>query len=200
MSDVFLWKILSSYLMFISLLMAESTDDESDFEIEYEALSHGSDGEWGAYNDTVATKSYNETEEINHNPSSDTHVKVETSTIPSTSIPMMPSNLGSGTGNDPDTQNNFVEKWEKFEDKISIEQRPRPNCEEQELGSDISTTELAEDAYHGLDDLESLMYEIGNMRDNLRLMPDFQRREMAAKLAMKMASMFADDTDDEVGL
>ncbi|KAK4858551.1 hypothetical protein QYF36_018281 [Acer negundo] len=37
------------------------------------------------------------------------------------------------------------------------------------------------------EDSEQLMSEIGSMRNNLRLMPDFQRREMAANLAMKMA-------------
>ena len=48
-----------------------------------------------------------------------------------------------------------------------------------------------------LEDMEQLMAEIGNMRDSLRLMPDFQRREMAANLAMKMASMFGDSSGDE---
>ena len=48
-----------------------------------------------------------------------------------------------------------------------------------------------------LDDLEQLMSEIGNMRAGLRLMPDFQRREMAAKLAMKMASIFGGESDEE---
>lgn len=48
-----------------------------------------------------------------------------------------------------------------------------------------------------LEDMEQLMSEIGNMRDSLRLMPDFQRREMAAKLAMKMAAMFGDSSGDE---
>ncbi|ESW06114.1 hypothetical protein PHAVU_010G020700 [Phaseolus vulgaris] len=48
-----------------------------------------------------------------------------------------------------------------------------------------------------LEDLEHLMSEIGNMRAGLRLMPDFQRREMAAKLAMKMASIFGGDSDEE---
>lgn len=48
-----------------------------------------------------------------------------------------------------------------------------------------------------LEDMEQLMSEIGNMRDSLRLMPDFQRREMAANLAMKMASMFGDTSGDE---
>jgi alpha- and gamma-adaptin-binding protein p34 len=60
-------------------------------------------------------------------------------------------------------------------------------------------TKLFEDEHYGIDDLEQLMSEIGNMRSNLRLMPDFQRREMAAKLAMKMAAMFGDD-DEEEGL
>ncbi|KAA8547611.1 hypothetical protein F0562_004040 [Nyssa sinensis] len=45
----------------------------------------------------------------------------------------------------------------------------------------------------------SLMSEIGNMRDSLRLMPDFQRREMAANLALKMAAMFGDSSGDEEG-
>jgi len=48
-----------------------------------------------------------------------------------------------------------------------------------------------------LEDLEQLMSEIGNIRAGLRLMPDFQRREMAAKLALKMASMFGGGSDDE---
>ncbi|KAL5172919.1 Ras-related protein RabC [Glycine soja] len=48
-----------------------------------------------------------------------------------------------------------------------------------------------------LEDLEHLMSEIGNMRAGLRLMPDFQRRDMAAKLAMKMASIFGGESDEE---
>ncbi|KAJ7944031.1 GTP binding protein [Quillaja saponaria] len=48
-----------------------------------------------------------------------------------------------------------------------------------------------------LEDLEQMMSEIGNMRTRLRLMPDFQSKEMAAKLAMKMAAMFWGSSDDE---
>lgn len=48
-----------------------------------------------------------------------------------------------------------------------------------------------------LEDLEQLMSEIANMRSNSRLMPDFQRREMAAKLAMRMAALFGDSSGDE---
>ncbi|XP_059655632.1 uncharacterized protein LOC132302728 [Cornus florida] len=60
-------------------------------------------------------------------------------------------------------------------------------------------SEPDEDTHYDFEDLEQLMSEIGNMRDNLRLMPDFQRREMAAKVAMKMASMFGDSSGDEGG-
>ena len=45
--------------------------------------------------------------------------------------------------------------------------------------------------------LEQLMSEIGSTRENLRLMPDFQRREAAAKLAMKMAALFGEDGDSD---
>ncbi|KAL8136803.1 hypothetical protein V2J09_002804 [Rumex salicifolius] len=51
-----------------------------------------------------------------------------------------------------------------------------------------------------LEELEQLMSEIGNMRENLRLMPDFQRREMAAEVAMRMATMFGEEnSEDEEG-
>lgn len=65
-----------------------------------------------------------------------------------------------------------------------------PNASEQ-------ATEVDESAPFELEDLEQLMSEIGNVRENLRLMPDFQRREMAAKLAMKMAAMFGGESDND---
>ncbi|XP_059301888.1 uncharacterized protein LOC132053802 [Lycium ferocissimum] len=52
---------------------------------------------------------------------------------------------------------------------------------------------------YDFENLKHLMFEIGNVRDSLRLMPDFQRREMAANLAMKMAAMFGDSSGDEGG-
>ena len=58
-------------------------------------------------------------------------------------------------------------------------------------------TEVDESAPFELEDLEQLMSEIGNVRESLRLMPDFQRREMAAKLAMKMAAMFGGESDND---
>ncbi|RYQ81255.1 hypothetical protein Ahy_Scaffold1g107233 isoform E [Arachis hypogaea] len=62
---------------------------------------------------------------------------------------------------------------------------------------DLEGEKLDTGKFLDLDDLEQMMSEIGNMRASLRLMPDFQRREMAAKLAMKMASVFEGESDDE---
>lgn len=67
---------------------------------------------------------------------------------------------------------------------------------EDHRSDDTEANHLFEDEHYGLDDLEKIMSEIGNMRSNLRFMPDFQRREMAAKLAMKMAAMFGGDDEE----
>ncbi|XP_022746841.1 uncharacterized protein LOC111296681 isoform X2 [Durio zibethinus] len=72
--------------------------------------------------------------------------------------------------------------------------RVEPNIRESDLAS---ASELNDGTHYDFEDLEQLMSEIGNIRSNLRLMPDFQRREMAAKLAMKMAAMFGGGSDDE---
>lgn len=58
-------------------------------------------------------------------------------------------------------------------------------------------SETNEDMSYSFEDVEQLMCEISHMRENLRLLPDFQRKEMAGKLAMKMANMFADSSDEE---
>lgn len=74
-----------------------------------------------------------------------------------------------------------------------------PNVEEPDQDTELDQAqELDAGTTFEIEDLEQLMSEIGNMRDSLRLMPDFQRREMAAKLAMKMASMFGGDSDNEL--
>ncbi|CAI9765120.1 unnamed protein product [Fraxinus pennsylvanica] len=49
------------------------------------------------------------------------------------------------------------------------------------------------------EDLEMLMSKIGNMRSSLMLMPDFQRKEITVKLAMKMVVMFGDGNGGEEG-
>ncbi|XP_035837809.1 uncharacterized protein LOC110897414 [Helianthus annuus] len=74
--------------------------------------------------------------------------------------------------------------------------------EEMETEREKETPEAHEEADEGdthfeLEDMEQLLSEIGSMHDSLRLMPDFQRREMAANFAMKMASMFGGSSGDE---
>ncbi|KAE8715888.1 Trigalactosyldiacylglycerol 1 isoform 2 [Hibiscus syriacus] len=60
-----------------------------------------------------------------------------------------------------------------------------------------SATELDDCSHYAFEDLEQLMSGIGSIHSNLRLKPDFQRREMAAKLPFKMAAMFGGGSDDE---
>ena len=48
---------------------------------------------------------------------------------------------------------------------------------------------------HSFNDFEGLMSEMARMRDTGRMMSDLQRREMAASLALRMASMFVDEDD-----
>lgn len=76
-----------------------------------------------------------------------------------------------------------------------IDDGARPDANEHKEALDVD-----EGTHLELEDLEQLMSEIGSVRDSMRLMPDFQRREMAAKLAMKMATMFGDSSGDEEGL
>ncbi|XP_037495196.1 uncharacterized protein LOC105628588 isoform X3 [Jatropha curcas] len=106
-------------------------------------------------------------------------------------------------------QNNHIiehdhANWEKFDNK---EQQPSTSIVELQnkevlLNVDDRNVEAEtnEVTPFEFEDLEQLMSEIGNIRDNLRFMPDFQRREMAAKLAMKMATMFGGGSDDEEAL
>ncbi|KAL7231175.1 hypothetical protein ACSBR2_009445 [Camellia fascicularis] len=70
-----------------------------------------------------------------------------------------------------------------------IDKEVLPNAHEPDKAS-----ELDKGTHYDFEDLQHLMSEI---KDSLRLMPDFQRREMAANLAMKMASMFGDSSDDD---
>ncbi|KAG2317009.1 hypothetical protein Bca4012_067908 [Brassica carinata] len=85
--------------------------------------------------------------------------------------------------------NNMVVNSEKVESS-GTQSETVVTTDEKPLGTE------GQDKVYELEDVEQLMSEIGNIRDNLRLMPDFQRREIAANLAMKMASMFGGDDDD----
>ncbi|KAJ0262043.1 hypothetical protein HA466_0050440 [Hirschfeldia incana] len=78
-----------------------------------------------------------------------------------------------------------------------VEMRSSGTQSETDRAADDKPLGTEDDKVYELEDVEQLMSEIGNIRDNLRLMPDFQRREIAANLAMKMASMFGGGHDSD---
>ncbi|KAG5529935.1 hypothetical protein RHGRI_030346 [Rhododendron griersonianum] len=155
----------------------EMSDEESDYEIEYEALSAGSaepwddtDGGWVSAGSSAATSyagsSVTQTIEAKECEDKDI-ISVKGEQEPSTSMSHSAEENGGGA---------------------------LTNADEPEEASELNMG-----AHYEFENLEQIMSEIGNMRDSLRLVPDFQRREMAAKLALKMAAMFEDSSGGEEG-
>ncbi|KAL8543171.1 hypothetical protein ACS0TY_003902 [Phlomoides rotata] len=147
-----------------------SEEEESDYEPEYEILSSGAAESW---------------EDIGWM---------------SADGPVLTSGTGRESERDLDTSG-------KASEVKVVGEEYRPSTSASQLVEEEATldhefeeiSELDEDKAYDFEDLEVLMAEIGNMRNGLRLMPDFQRREMAAKLAMKMAMMFGDSSGGEEG-
>lgn len=135
------------------------SEEESDFEIDYEILSGGSAEPWD-----------------------DTEFK---------------GCLSNGEGSSVDAGARPKDVDIAEQDQACQNIREQPEAQENPVATDGEHDEATEGKHLDLEDLERLMSEIGNMRNSLRLMPDFQRREMAAKLALKMAAMFGGSSDDE---
>ncbi|CAI9770383.1 unnamed protein product [Fraxinus pennsylvanica] len=153
------------------------SEEESEYELEYEVLSAGSAEPWD-----------------------DTDVWMSADGPVST----------SGTG-DPSASNPVPKNFDRKIDVGSVGEEHKPSTSASQLQEELDmdktpdtheadrTSEPDEGETYDFEDLEMLMSEIGNMRSSLRLMPDFQRRETAAKLAMKMAAMFGDSSGGEEG-
>ncbi|RLM74851.1 uncharacterized protein C2845_PM15G19700 [Panicum miliaceum] len=163
----------------------ESTDDESNYDFEYEVLSHGSDDQWEFVGETSTSRSFERSNEANDTQDC-THQVVNPSAESSACNALLSDRPTETTEESTVTQSN------KASDSDHVDKTTADSVDNHQ-GDVAEANNLFEDEHYGLDDLEKLMSEIGNMRSNLRLMPDFQRREMAAKLAMKMAAMFDDD-------
>lgn len=168
----------------------ESTDDESNYEFEYEVLSHGSDDQWEFVGETSTSRSF---EEPNGADGTQAHAQVVVAGTESSASNPLPSDAPTKTA-----EENTVTQNDKFGANDHADTTTACSAEDYQ-GGVPEDNHLFQDEHYGLDDLEKLMSEIGNMRSNLRLMPDFQRREMAAKLAMKMAAMFGDDEEEAFG-
>ncbi|KAK9230767.1 hypothetical protein WN943_020997 [Citrus x changshan-huyou] len=157
----------------------ESSEEESDFEFDYEELSAGSADPW------------DDSEEV---------------WVSANGRSRVPDTEGSAA------QNNSVKEYNQENIKTVDYSGPEPSTsrgtsEDQNDNAMLQKTDEPDKAsefdrgtHFDFEDLDQLMSEIGNMRNNLRLLPDFQRREMAAKLAMKMAAMFGSSSDVEEGL
>lgn len=145
-----------------SFIQSELSEEESDFEIDYEILSAGSAEPWDD-TDYQGCSLNGEGFSIDAGAhGKDYHIAEQNRAR---------QNISEGTKGE--------------ENPVAID------------GELDQVTNPCEGKHLDLEDLERLMSEIGNMRDSLRLMPDFQRREMAAKLATKMAAMFAGSSDDD---
>ncbi|KAI4327865.1 hypothetical protein L6164_020277 [Bauhinia variegata] len=149
----------------------ELSSEESDYELEYEVLSEGSADPWEETEQiwVFATASDSGGSVPQDNPATECEQK-------------------DGTKYDKELQPSTSST--ALQDEIDEEVAPN-------VVDSAGDAEVDKGMHLDLEDLEQLMSEIGNMRASLRLMPDFQRREMAAKLAMKMASLFWGDSDNE---
>ncbi|XVF16059.1 hypothetical protein REPUB_Repub09cG0208400 [Reevesia pubescens] len=155
----------------------ESSEEEPDYQFDYEVLSAGSAEPWDDRGDEWVSAS-----------AADAVLDMGKSIDKENSVTEC-------------VQGNITrcekEELQPFPTVSASEQkidRVEPNAREPHLAS---ASELDDGTHYDFEDLEQLMSEIGNIRSNLRLMPDFQRREMAAKLAMKMAAMFGGGSDDD---
>ncbi|KAK2642403.1 hypothetical protein Ddye_024166 [Dipteronia dyeriana] len=154
----------------------ELSEEESDYEFEYEVLSPGSAEPW------------DDSDEV---------------WVSANGIDGIPDTGGSSAKNASITEHDLA----NVTGCDNAELQPSTSGDALEDEIDNNVVQHAEEAGKGseldlgspfdFEDLEQLMSEIGSVRDNLRLMPDFQRREMAAKLAMKVAVMFGGSSDDE---
>ncbi|XP_062226559.1 uncharacterized protein LOC133924847 [Phragmites australis] len=171
-----------------SLVEKESTDDESNYEFEYEVLSHGSDGHWEFNGESSTSRTFEGLNQAN-----DTHD--HTHQVVKADADSSASNLLQNDTSTETTGENTATWSHKTDDSGRVD-NTKADADGNHQSDAPEVTKLFEDEHYGLDDLERLMSEIGNMRSNLRLMPDFQRREMAAKLAMKMAAMFGDNDEE----
>ncbi|KAJ4714025.1 GTP binding [Melia azedarach] len=157
----------------------ESSEEESDYEFDYEVLSAGSADRWDDSDEVWV--SANETSGVPDNGGSaaqdNSVIEGDQSHFTAVNNSELVPSTSRGTLEN-ETDNVAVQKTDEHD----------------------KTSELDMGTHFDFEDLEQLMSEIGNMRNNLRLMPDFQRREMAAKLAMKMATMFGGSSEDEEGI
>ncbi|KAL5984245.1 hypothetical protein ACLOJK_018349 [Asimina triloba] len=198
------------------------SDEESEYEIEYEVLSRGSaeplDDEWVAFNEApqttyaaagpsvngiISVQSRNENKETinpDETQTSDSNVRSQESVTEGTEVLVQEDSGGKlkeAPLQESETNATTVLLREISEEKSAESPPHESEISRAPFQEESEASPFGEDMHLGYEDLERLMCEINLMRENSRLMPDFQRKEMAAKLALKMATMFADSDDED---
>ncbi|XP_068657045.1 uncharacterized protein [Aristolochia californica] len=210
-----------------------TSDEESDFEIEYEILSRGSAEPWDDLHDLPSTTETgggangialipdpyekHETDDADRAETSTSRVDLKAEALTSATLVPMPTDHGPGIlnhkhekedggqelpsevleGNDSGTTSLVPGTSRETGGTTAQACKPEILVQEDTETKESIVIKQDEDTHVGMEDLEQLMGEISHMRENLRLMPDFHRKEMAAKLAMKMATMFVDSSDED---
>ncbi|KAI0493534.1 hypothetical protein KFK09_023652 [Dendrobium nobile] len=182
------------------------TDEDTDYEIEYEVLSGGADEPWDTTEDPGASSSMPKAGNKDSGSGDEGNIGNNGDLIHSNEHidrAAVRTEAYSASGNLHNPHNtDFASEAATVKESdtvkvLSEDQKLEPSTSDVQGQGFADAVELAEDLQFSYDDLERLMAEIGNMRGNLRLIPDFQRREMAAKLALKMAAMFGESSDED---
>ncbi|KAL2633388.1 hypothetical protein R1flu_004867 [Riccia fluitans] len=171
-----------------------SSDDDSDYYIEYELLSNGSAEPWDgsgweeqwtqapAAQDVLTVETNGNT--ASSNGTADSHYGDSVSTA-SPPVGIQSPQIVQVENEEAVTQRNrTVESANEVENRARSEDAENSVALNAHVGSDF-------------DEIEQLMHEMTTMRENMRNVSDHHRREMAAQLAMRMAAMFDDDDEGD---
>lgn len=188
-----------------------SSDEEEDFLIEYEVLSNASTEPWDGNEDmwsfrgaeappldVVPSHGEYKTDTTVESTEADVlggHIDIKSAAASSSSTTFSPV---ASTAQDSGDQIVVVEHSEGAEHLKTSTTTSADVLETADFrGFEKIQKSVSKNKDHGAEDLEKMMHEVASMRENMRNMPDIQRREMAAQLAMRMASMFLDDDEDD---
>jgi GTPase SAR1 family protein len=178
-----------------------SSEDGEDYLIEYELLSNASTEPWDG-NEEMWTFRGSDAPPLNVVPSTGEYTDPETSGIifnKEGDSEDYPTDVSPPSG-----MNSLAESTVIVQHSDGVEEPEASTSSgvvsRTVLPEPLKATEKPKptnDKEHGAEDLERLMFEMASMRENMQSMSDGQRKEMAAQLAIRMATMFNGDEDED---
>jgi hypothetical protein len=190
-----------------------SSDNELDYLVEYELLSNASTEPWDG-NDELwsftgsnapridATTSNGEQQKVKYISSSMCGNQQQGEAQNALELTSLPSSLGSL----PDSKFKEIEEhmvvveMSDGIDVTGITPMPQASYTDETVPLEVADGHMEPGVMvnwePGMDDMEQLIHEMANMRENMRILSDGQRREMAAHLAIRMATMFNNDDEE----